>query len=65
MQKVNEFKDLDENEVKRNYATCGICSEEKFVQNVIIPCGHNGYCVECLNKCMTNNPNCPYCRTPM
>ena len=23
--------------------------DDKFVNNVLNPCGHNGYCVECLN----------------
>jgi len=28
---------------------CKICYKEKiFVNNIIVPCGHNGYCIKCL-----------------
>jgi len=27
---------------------CGICMEEKVVAFVIFPCGHDGYCEDCL-----------------
>ena len=33
----------------KGFGECGLCFEEnKFINNVIIPCGHNGYCITCL-----------------
>lgn len=40
--------------------TCGICMERP-INAVVIPCGHLGYCLECLKLVKT----CPSCRTPM
>jgi len=48
---------------QKNYGTCGICSEEdKFLQNIIVPCGHNGYCMECITAWRKLHNECPFCR---
>ena len=63
-EKVDEL--IESTVLKRNYASCGICMEEKFIQNVIIPCGHNGYCIDCLTALVNaGNATCPVCRNPV
>jgi hypothetical protein len=53
---VNDFTAVGE---------CGICMEDKIVAFVIFPCGHDGYCEDCLLHMMQINSKCPYCRGPI
>ena len=46
-------------------AECGICAkDDQFINNVIIPCGHTGFCMDCLMTVRDTTPlaNCPTCR---
>ena len=38
----------EEEKVLTSRGECGICMEEKIVAFVIFPCGHDGYCEDCL-----------------
>ena len=40
---------------------CLICSVNK-PDCIIMPCGHLGFCLDCLKKWFLNNTICPYCR---
>ena len=43
---------------------CKICFLDKYINNTMVPCGHNGYCMDCLTDIKhSNNPLCPLCRT--
>ena len=43
---------------------CKICFLEKYINNTLVPCGHNGYCMDCLADIKkSDNPICPLCRT--
>ena len=46
--------------VSEDAELCGICME-RLKNAVIIPCGHLGYCMECLAKVS----DCPICRRPI
>ena len=42
---------------------CKICFLDKYINNTMVPCGHNGYCMDCLTDIKnSNNPLCPLCR---
>ena len=59
---VSQSKDLDEGDARRRnelktsvlyrQATCSgecqVCMEIKDISYVIAPCGHDGYCYDCL-----------------
>jgi len=43
---------------------CKICFLDKYINNTMVPCGHNGYCMDCLTDIKnSNHPFCPLCRT--
>ncbi|KAH0788887.1 F-box only protein 11 isoform X2 [Histomonas meleagridis] len=42
--------------------SCLICSEKK-ADSIVMPCGHMGFCHECLSTWFTSNTTCPYCRS--
>lgn len=41
---------------------CQVCMEIKDISYVIAPCGHDGYCFDCLTSLKKNKHQCPYCR---
>ena len=54
-----DIKDLKKK--KFGYGECSICfDDDKYLLNVLVPCGHNGIC----KKCASDNigKNCPICR---
>ena len=42
---------------------CQVCMEIKDISYVISPCGHDGYCFDCLTYMKNKQQPCPYCRT--
>ena len=40
---------------------CMICYHIKKVNFIMIPCGHNGVCKQCLNDISNQNKTCPLC----
>ena len=43
---------------------CSICLNAPGGECAVIPCGHSGFCYECLNACEVAN-GCPLCRGPI
>ncbi|KAK8839396.1 hypothetical protein M9Y10_031745 [Tritrichomonas musculus] len=41
---------------------CSICLEKK-ADTVVLPCGHTGFCADCMNEWFHENCSCPLCRT--
>lgn len=41
---------------------CSICLD-KPANSIIIPCGHTGFCENCLNEWFSSKFTCPVCRT--
>ena len=39
---------------------CAICFERK-ADSIVFPCGHIGFCFECLSKWFNDNETCPFC----
>lgn len=44
---------------------CQVCMEIRDISYVITPCGHDGYCYECLTSLKDKGHPCPYCRGPI
>ena len=44
---------------------CQVCMEIKDISYVISPCGHDGYCLDCLKSLKKKKQPCPYCRGPI
>lgn len=42
-------------------AICSICLENQ-TDSIVVPCGHTGFCVDCLNEWFTDKCSCPVCR---
>ena len=59
--KIAELKSRFENALEN---TCNICFE-KLNAPSIVPCCQNLFCSECIVKWVTQNPNCPLCRTDL
>lgn len=43
---------------------CTVCWE-KTSEVMIDPCGHSGFCVECMTNCIKEKDKCPICRQVM
>ena len=46
---------------ENGYGECVNCLEEKFINNVFMPCKHNGTCDDCYGD--LKEKKCPVCRT--
>ena len=55
-------KILDGFHIDDEESRCIICRENP-VDSIILPCGHIGFCSECLVKWFVDNNSCPFCRT--
>lgn len=42
--------------------TCLICGANP-IDAIVLPCGHIGFCTQCLHKWLTEHTDCPFCRT--
>lgn len=40
---------------------CSICLENQS-DSIVLPCGHTGFCSDCLNEWFTDKYSCPVCR---
>ena len=48
--------------MRQGFGICMICHKYEFVNNIIIPCGHNGYCEKCIAEWRKKSNTCPFCR---
>jgi len=57
----------DEVPVKEKEAMSEVCTVcwEKTSEVMIDPCGHSGFCVECMTNCIKEKDKCPICRQVM
>lgn len=44
------------------YGDCSICFNTTYINNVLMPCKHNGLCIDCANQIVANHDQCPICR---
>jgi hypothetical protein len=53
----------DEEAAKQNHRDqlCTICYDQKS-EVLIDPCGHSGFCANCMTNCLKEKQDCPICR---
>lgn len=44
--------------------TCAICYDNKCDNVIVMPCGHKGFCRQCLESWFMEHKICPFCRHP-
>jgi hypothetical protein len=59
-----EEDDQPEKEKEAASEVCTVCWD-KTSEVMIDPCGHSGFCVECMTNCIREKDKCPICRQVM